>query len=107
MAHAQHRKPLDLSGVLDKFSYEDTTPEIGREFLNVNIVDDIMKAENADELLRDLAITSESSIAPANLSVAPSNYLASKSPVGASSSSGLKPTSPMTCKRTSSTGWAG
>ena len=60
MASEQYRRPLELSGALDKFSYEDTTPEIGREFLNVNIVDDLIKAENADEVLRDLAITSES-----------------------------------------------
>lgn len=80
MAHAQHREPLDLSGVLDKFSYEDTTPEIGREFLNVNIVDDFMKAENADELLRDLAITSESGTAPKNPSGVPSDPLAPSLP---------------------------
>ncbi|CAI7600287.1 unnamed protein product [Penicillium manginii] len=49
--------PLKLSGVLDKFSFEDTTPAIGREFHNVNIVDDLLNAENADELIRDVAIT--------------------------------------------------
>jgi hypothetical protein len=54
----QHRKPLELHGALDKFKYEDTTPEIGREFLNVNIVDDLLKVDNADDVLRDLAITS-------------------------------------------------
>ena len=53
-------KPLLLSGVLDKFQHEDTTPNLGREFTNVNIVDDLLSAENADELLRDLAITSKS-----------------------------------------------
>lgn len=53
-------EPLKPSGALDKFSFEDTTPVIGREFLNVNIVDDLMNAPNGDELLRDLAITSES-----------------------------------------------
>jgi hypothetical protein len=31
---------------------------IGTEFHNVDIVDDLMNAPNADELLRDLAITS-------------------------------------------------
>lgn len=50
--------PLKLTGALDKFSFEDTTPAIGREFLNVNIVDDLLNAENADELIRDVAITS-------------------------------------------------
>ncbi|KAJ5082536.1 hypothetical protein N7532_011579 [Penicillium argentinense] len=49
--------PLQLSGALDKFSFEETTPAIGREFHNVNIVDDLLNAPNADELVRDLAIT--------------------------------------------------
>ncbi|KAK4216309.1 hypothetical protein QBC37DRAFT_417375 [Rhypophila decipiens] len=57
MAKSQHPKPLELSGALGKFSYEETTPEIGREFLDVNIVDDVLKAENADAIIRDLAIT--------------------------------------------------
>jgi hypothetical protein len=51
--------PLKLSGALEKVSYEDTTPLIGREFLDVNIVDDLLNASNADELIRDLAITSK------------------------------------------------
>lgn len=50
-------EPLKLSGALKHFQQEDTTPVIGTEFLNVNIVDDILNAPNADELLRDLAIT--------------------------------------------------
>lgn len=53
-------EPLKLSGALDQFTFEDTTPVIGREFVNVNIVDDLLKAPNSDELLRDVAITSES-----------------------------------------------
>ncbi|KAH9830226.1 taurine dioxygenase family protein [Teratosphaeria destructans] len=51
------RPPLELSGALDDFTYDDTTPIIGREFTNVNIVNDILNADNADERLRDLAIT--------------------------------------------------
>ena len=51
---------MELSGALEKFKYEDATPEIGREFLNVNIVDDLLNAANADEVLRDLAVTSTS-----------------------------------------------
>lgn len=50
--------PLKNSGSLDGFAFEETTPVIGREFPSVNIVDDILNAPNADELLRDLAITS-------------------------------------------------
>lgn len=51
-------KPLKQSGALEQFNYEETTPVIGREFLDVNIVDDLLNAPNADELIRDLAITS-------------------------------------------------
>ncbi|ORY70512.1 taurine dioxygenase family protein [Pseudomassariella vexata] len=50
------REPLKLSGAMDKFEFEETTPVIGREFLNVNIVDDLLNAEDSDALLRDLAI---------------------------------------------------
>ncbi|KAH0288488.1 taurine dioxygenase family protein [Aureobasidium namibiae CBS 147.97] len=50
-------EPLKQSGALEQFSFEETTPVIGREFLDVNIVDDILNASNADELIRDLAIT--------------------------------------------------
>ncbi|KAH6643420.1 alpha-ketoglutarate-dependent sulfonate dioxygenase [Truncatella angustata] len=50
-------KPLRLSGALEKFKYEETTPVIGREYVGVNIVDDLLNADNADDLLRDLAIT--------------------------------------------------
>lgn len=56
----QYPAPLKLSGALDKFEFEDTTPAIGREFPTVNIVDDLLNASNSDELVRDLAITSES-----------------------------------------------
>lgn len=60
MVQAGHRRPLQPSNALDKFKYEDTTPEIGREFLGVDIVDDLLNAPNADDVLRDLAITSKS-----------------------------------------------
>lgn len=52
-------KPLSLSGALDKFEHVEATPIIGREYPTLNIVDDIFNAPNADELLRDLAITSK------------------------------------------------
>ena len=55
-----HREPLKLSGALDRFTWEDATPVIGREFPNLNVVDDLLNASNADELLRELAITSKS-----------------------------------------------
>ena len=50
-------EPLKKSGALDKYKYEDTTPTIGREFINVNIVDDLLNSSDADALLKDLAIT--------------------------------------------------
>jgi hypothetical protein len=53
-----YREPLKKSGALDKYEYEDTTPIIGREFINVNIVDDLLNSPGADALLKDLAITS-------------------------------------------------
>ncbi|KAI1337456.1 taurine dioxygenase family protein [Xylariaceae sp. FL0016] len=52
------REPLKLSGALEKaFTYEETTPAIGREFPSLNIVDQLLNVPNSDELLRDLAIT--------------------------------------------------
>ncbi|KAI1839840.1 hypothetical protein JX266_013956 [Neoarthrinium moseri] len=50
-------EPLRLSGALDKFAFEETTPVIGREYPDVNIVDNLLNGDNADDLLRDLAIT--------------------------------------------------
>lgn len=53
-------EPLKKSGALDdKFAWEDATPVIGREYPTLNIVDDLLNAPNADELVRDLAITSK------------------------------------------------
>lgn len=54
--------PLKPSGALDTFQFEEATPVIGREYPTLNIVDDILNSSNADDLLRDLAITSESSL---------------------------------------------
>lgn len=54
------REPLKLSGGLDRFDWDDTTPIIGREFPRLNIVNDVLNAQNADELIRELAITSKS-----------------------------------------------
>ena len=51
-------RPLKASGSLDKFAFEESTPVIGREYPTLNIVDDILNAPNSDELVRDLAITS-------------------------------------------------
>jgi len=56
--HAHAQEPLIPTGVLDKFGFEEVTPIIGREFPTLNIVDDLLNADDADELLRELAITS-------------------------------------------------
>ncbi|KAH6892521.1 hypothetical protein B0T10DRAFT_594282 [Thelonectria olida] len=53
----QYPEPLVLSGALDHLKYDEITPVIGREYPDVNLVDDIINAKNADELIRDLAIT--------------------------------------------------
>jgi hypothetical protein len=53
-----NRTPLKPSGALDAFESFDVTPVIGREFPNASLKD-FLRAPNSDELLRDLAITSE------------------------------------------------
>ncbi|CAN9149279.1 unnamed protein product [Alternaria alternata] len=54
----EYPAPQTKTGALDAgFQSEETTPVIGREYPNVNIVEDILNASNADELIRDLAIT--------------------------------------------------
>jgi hypothetical protein len=50
------KAPMKLSGALDKYESKDLTPCIGREFPTTKLVD-WLKAPNADELIRDLAIT--------------------------------------------------
>lgn len=56
---ASRRVPLKKSGALDfAFQFEEVTPAIGREYPTANIVEDLLNSANADELLRDLAITS-------------------------------------------------
>jgi hypothetical protein len=53
-------EPLKKSGTLDAtFAFDEVTPVIGREYPTANIVDDFLDAPNADELIRDLAITSK------------------------------------------------
>ena len=52
---SQNVKPLQLSGILDKYKHFEVTPVIGREFPELQIRD-LLKAENSDDLLRELAI---------------------------------------------------
>lgn len=49
--------PLQLGTALSKFGRADLTPLIGTEFERSVQIRDLLKAENADEVLRDLAIT--------------------------------------------------
>jgi hypothetical protein len=53
------REPLKLSGALSSYESFDVTPVIGREFPTANLAE-WLDAPNSDELIRDLAITSES-----------------------------------------------
>jgi hypothetical protein len=50
------KAPMQLSGSLDKFESFDVTPVIGKEFPKANLAQ-WLEAPNADELIRDLAIT--------------------------------------------------
>lgn len=54
-----HDSRNQLSGALDGFDFEETTPVIGREYININIVKDLLEGKASDQRLRDLAITSK------------------------------------------------
>lgn len=53
-----HKEPLQLKGALDQYDSFDVTPIIGREFPAANLKE-WLEASNSDELLRELAITSQ------------------------------------------------
>ncbi|WDK17096.1 TfdA family Taurine catabolism dioxygenase TauD [Colletotrichum graminicola] len=53
---SSYPQPLKTSSVLDQYESFDVTPSIGREFPKANLVE-WLNAPNADELIRDLAIT--------------------------------------------------
>lgn len=65
-ADNNHKAPLELKGVLDQFKSFDVTPVIGKEFPEVNLKS-LLRAENSDELIRDLAIISK--LFPRNLTL--------------------------------------
>jgi alpha-ketoglutarate-dependent taurine dioxygenase len=54
----RRKEPLQLTGALNKYESFDVTPVIGKEFPTANLKE-WLEAPNSDELLRDLAITSE------------------------------------------------
>lgn len=47
--------PLKPTGALDKFTHSEVTPVIGRLYPTIQL-SDLLKAENSDELIRELAI---------------------------------------------------
>ena len=54
----KHKDPLKPTGLLDKYGHFDVTPIIGREFVDVDMAE-WLRAPNSDDLIRELAITSE------------------------------------------------
>jgi hypothetical protein len=58
LKESKYPAPLELRNALDGVEYEDITPVIGREFLNINIVDDILNHPDADARIRDVAVLS-------------------------------------------------
>lgn len=54
---SKSKTPLHLSGALDQYKSFDVTPVIGREFPEASLKE-WLEAPNADELLKELAITS-------------------------------------------------
>lgn len=50
-------KPLVYSGTLDSFTHNDLTPVIGREYKGLQ-VNDLLAANNGNDLIKDLAVTS-------------------------------------------------
>jgi hypothetical protein len=51
--------PLKYTGSLDSYPHFEVTPSIGREFAKDLQLTDLLRAENSDELIRDLAVLSE------------------------------------------------
>ncbi|GES62164.1 tfdA family taurine dioxygenase [Aspergillus terreus] len=49
-------QPLDYSGTLDSYTHNDLTPVIGREYHGLQVAD-ILKSENCDRVITDLAVT--------------------------------------------------
>jgi hypothetical protein len=52
------KEALKYGGSLDQFAHEDLTPATGTEFTSDTQLSQLLKADNADELIRDLAILS-------------------------------------------------
>jgi hypothetical protein len=52
------KEPLQSTGSLDTFPHDDLTPSTGTEFTSATQLSALLKAPNADQLIRDLAILS-------------------------------------------------
>lgn len=53
-------EPLKSTGALDKYEHFEVTPVIGRQYGPEVQIRDLLNAPNADELIRELAITGAS-----------------------------------------------
>ncbi len=53
------KKPLQPTGLLEKFEYEDSTPAVGREYPYLDLVGDVLNSPDAESIIQDLAIASE------------------------------------------------
>lgn len=53
----RNSQPLEYSGSLDSYSHNDLTPVIGTEYKGLQVAD-ILKSEQCDQLIKDLAVTS-------------------------------------------------
>ena len=51
-------QPLRYSGSLDKYTHQDVTPVIGRDFVGLQVVD-LLNSPESDRLIQDLAVTSK------------------------------------------------
>lgn len=52
--------PLPYTGLLEQYPHFEVTPSIGREFGKQLQLTELLQAPNSDELIRDLAVLSES-----------------------------------------------
>lgn len=50
--------PLNVTGALESLEAVDISPTLGREYPTASLVE-LLRAPNSDELIRDLAVTSE------------------------------------------------
>lgn len=59
ISRPRNSRPLEYTGSLDSYFHNDLTPVIGTQYEGLQIAD-ILKSEQCDQLLKDLAVTSMS-----------------------------------------------